>query len=86
MSSMQGPEALRDPVVVYDTMREVATALSARYYAQFPRDTTDPKHAAVLQKLAAIDERLRLVNSRDLDQVNALRQEFQRELERKLSA
>lgn len=75
-----------DSVVVYDTMREVATALKAHYYAQFPHDTADPKHAAVLQKLASIKARLRQVDPRDIDQLNALRQEFQLELEQNPTA
>lgn len=74
----------RDSVVVYDTMREVATSLKAHYIAQFPRDTTDPKHAAVLERLATIKARLRQVDPRDLDQLDALREEFQRELKQDL--
>lgn len=70
----------KDPVVVYDTMCEVANLLSAHYISQFPRDTSDPKHAAVLERLATIRARRRAINPRDLDQVEALREEFQREV------
>lgn len=75
-----------DPVVVYDTMREVANLLRAHYIAQFPRDTTDPKHAAVLDRLHGIRDRLRSISPRDESQVNALREEFQHELTQDLEA
>lgn len=86
MAKTLSTTAPADPVVIYDTMREVATALKAHYIAQFPVDPTSPKHAAVLTELAAIDARLRQVSPHNIDQVIALRQEFQLELEQNPTA